>query len=215
MNRFAVFASLLLVFLFSTCSQRASAFPTRALPQAAAASAATVNVPVGTAIVAKLVAVLDTSQCKPGDRVEAEITHDVKVGHDTILKHGGHVIGKVAKVAAPDANGQSSVWIEFDSVAAKNAEPATLHLDVQAISKPETGDETALGSGPGIPQPPDRANEGPHGELTTASTGVVNAPNLTFANGTANGVPVTQLTSTKGNLRLSKGAQIVFRVVTP
>lgn len=211
MNRFAAQAFLLLVSLCSTCSHPAFANSPHALPQAAPAN--TLSVPAGTAIVAKLVAVLDASQTKPGDRVEAEVTHDVKLGHDTVIKHGAHVIGKVAKVAAAGADGQSSVWIVFDTVAAKNAEPAMLHLEIQAISKPEGSDDTAIGSGPGIPQPPHSATEGPHGELTTGSTGVISLPNITLANGTGNGMPVSQLSSTKGVLHLPKSAQVVFRVV--
>lgn len=210
MSRFVVLVFLMPILLCSTWLLCAFANSPQALPQAAPAS--TLNVPAGTAIVGKLVAVVDASQIKPGDRVEAEVTHDVKAGHDTVIKHGAHVIGKVAKVAAADGNGQSSVWIVFDSVASKNAGPATLHLEVQAISKPEGSDDTAIGSGPGIPQPPHSATEGPHGELTTGSTGVIGLPNVTLANGTGNGMPVSQLTSTKGDLRLPKNAQVVFRV---
>lgn len=211
MKRFAALAFLILMLVCSAWSHRAFAYFSHAIQQAAPAS--TLNVPAGTAIVAKLVAVLDAAQSKPGDRVEAEVTHDVKVGHDTAIKHGTHVIGKVAKVAAADGNGQSSVWIVFDSVASKNAGPATVYLEVQAISKPEGSDDTAIGSGPGIPQPPHSATEGPHGELTTGSTGVIGLPNVTLANGTGNGMPVSQFTSTKGDLRLSKNAQVVFRVI--
>jgi hypothetical protein len=171
------------------------------------------SLPADTVIFAKLAATLDTAQCTQGERIEAEITHDVKVGHDTVLKRGGRVIGHVAGAAKLDANGMHGFWIVFDTVAAKNADPMTLHADIQAVSPPETS-----GADAGIlfPVAADRSTtEGPHGELTAESKGAIRLPGVTLATRDADGVQVTGLASKSDNIHLVKGSQLVFRVVNP
>ena len=170
------------------------------------------NLPADTMIMAKLVAAIDLSQCKPGDHVEAEILHDVKAGHDK-LERGGRVIGQVAKLAGPDANGMYAVWVTFDKVAMKHGDLFSLNMDMQAISAPETGDNADGVTAMGIPINQGGA-EGPHGELTAKSSGVIRLPGLTLTNGVANGKPLTVLAS-KDKIRLAKGTQVVFRVINP
>ena len=170
------------------------------------------NLPADTAIIAKLVAPIDISQCKTGDRVEAEITHEVKAGRDK-LERGGRVIGQVAKLAGPDANGMYAVWVVFDKVALKHGDLFSVNMDVQAISAPETGDNADGVTTMGVPVK-QGGTEGPHGELTAKSSGVIRLSGLTLTNGMANGKPLTLLAS-RDKIRLVKGSQVVFRVVNP
>ena len=185
--------------------------PAQEAPSAQPAPKA-LSLPADTMILAKLIAPIDLSQCKPGDRVEAEIVHDVKAGHDK-LERGAHVIGQVTKLACPDGNGMYTVWITFDKVAAKHGDLFSLNMDMQAISAPETGDNADGVTAMGIPVNLG-GTEGPHGELTAKSSGVIKLPGLNLTNGVANGKPLTVLAS-KDKIRLVKGTQVVFRVINP
>jgi hypothetical protein len=214
MDRFTIFTSLALALLLSVRTQSlsiVSASGPRQPDASAKVAGSAVNLPANTLIFAKFVAELNTSQCKPGDRVEAEITHEVKVGHDIVLMRGGHVIGQVSRAAGPDANGVYGVWLIFGNVSSKDGDPSTVHLEIQAVSPPER-QEDADNPGPAVAD--DRyATEGRHGELTARSRGAINLPNLNLSSGTSNGTHITILTSKKGNIRLAKGSQVVFRVV--
>jgi hypothetical protein len=215
MNRLvlSMFLVLACTFLASTYDATgiASTTPAQEAPSAQPAPKA-LSLPADTMILAKLIAPLDLSQCKPGDRVEAEILHDVKAGHDK-LERGAHVIGQVTKLACPDGNGMYAVWITFDKVAMKHGDQFSLNMDMQAISAPETGDNADGVTAMGVPVNLG-GTEGPHGELTTKSSGVIKLPGLTLTNGVANGKPLTVLAS-KDKIRLVKGTQVVFRVINP
>lgn len=215
MNRLVISMFPVLAWAFLACAHGATSIASTRLTQgdpAAQPAAKVLNLPADTAIIAKLVASVDTTQCKPGDRVEAEITHEVKAGHDK-LERGGHVIGQVTKAAGPDANGMYAVWVVFDKVAVKHGDPLSLNMNIQAISAPETGDNADGITAMGIPVK-QGGTEGPHGELTTKSSGVIRLPGLTLTNGIANGRPLTVLAS-KDRIHLAKGSQVVFRVVNP
>jgi hypothetical protein len=215
MNRLVSSMLLVLAWAFLGYAHGATSIASTTLAQgdpSAQPAAKVLNLPADTPIIAKLVAPVDISQCKPGDRVEAEITNEVKAGHDK-LERGGHVIGQVTKAEGPDANGMYAVWIVFDKVAGKHGDPLSLNMDLQAISAPETGDNADGVTVMGIPVK-QGATEGPHGELTAKSSGVIRLPGVTLTNGIANGKPLTVLAS-KGRIRLAKGSQVVFRVVNP
>ena len=213
-NRLVASMLLVLAWAFLACAHAATniASTMRAQEDASAQPGPKLNLPADTVILARLVAPIDISQCKPGDRVEAEITHEVKAGHDK-LERGGHVIGQVVNLAGPDANGMYALWIGFDKVAMKHGELFSLNMDMQAISAPETGDNADGVTAMGIPINKG-GTEGPHGELTAKSSGVIRLPGLTLTNGIANGKPLTVLAS-KDKIRLAKGTQVVFRVVNP
>jgi hypothetical protein len=210
MSHFSAHKCLAFALVFSAFALTASKAPLKATTQVGTPATSAANLPPDTLIFAQLVTELDSAQCKAGDHVEAEITHEVKVGHDTVFRRGSRVIGQVVKAAGPDASGLYGVLIIFDTVVAKDGAVETLKMDVQAISTPETGDTN--GVGPALPSNPG-ATEGPHGELTSRSRGVVNLPGVTLASGNANGKRITILTSKKGNIRLTKRSQVVFRTV--
>jgi hypothetical protein len=212
MNRLVLSMFLVLACSFLAYAHGATgiALTTPAQEASSAQPAPKFNLPADTMILAKLVAPIDLSQCKPGDHVEAEVLHDVKAGHDK-LERGARVIGQVAKLAGPDANGMYAVWITFDKVAMKHGDPFSLNMNLQAISAPETGDNADGVTAMGIPVNLG-GTEGPHGELTAKSSGVIKLPGLTLTNGVDNGKPLTVLAS-KDKIRLAKGTQLVFRVI--
>jgi hypothetical protein len=214
MNRLIVSVFLVLACAFFAYAHGATgiASTTSAQEDSSAQPAPKLNLPADTMILAKLVAPVDLSQPKPGDHVEAEVLHDVKAGHDK-LERGAHVIGQVVKLAGPDANGMYAFWITFDKVAMKHGDQFSLNMNLQAISAPETGDNADGVTAMGIPVN-QGGTEGPHGELTAKSSGVIRLPGLSLTNGVANGKPQTVLAS-KDKIRLVKGTQVVFRVINP
>jgi hypothetical protein len=215
MNRLVLSMFLVVACAFLAYAHGATGIaPTTSAQEAPSAQPApkALNLPADTMILARLVAPIDLSQSKPGDNVEAEVLHDVKAGHDK-LERGAHVIGEVVKLAGPDANGMYAVWITFDKVAAKHGDQLSLNMNLQAISAPETGDNADGVTAMGIPVN-QGGTEGPHGELTAKSSGVIRLPGLSLTNGVANGKPQTVLAS-KDKIRLVKGTQVVFRVINP
>jgi hypothetical protein len=221
MNRFAIPAIFLLLLASLACAQDASSAPPKPLPQATDSSSSSGNtlaLPGGAVIVAKLTAGIETSQCKPGDPVNAQVTHDVKDGSRTVIKKGALISGKISKVeTAPEPGGLYGLWMVFDKVALKAGEPDSLPMDIQAIAPPETGGTDNLnGVDTGALMAGHRsASEGTVELLTAKSRGAIALPGIDIAIQTLNGVHLALLVSKKGNFRLAKGSQIVFRVVTP
>src|ERR1700741_463112 len=58
------------------------------------------SLPKGTGIIAILSTNLDTKHSKVGDRVEVEVTQDVKPGGPILLRTGSHVTGQVTQAYA-------------------------------------------------------------------------------------------------------------------
>jgi hypothetical protein len=80
---------------------------------------------------------VDAKKCKPGDRVEARTTQDVKENGQVVLKKGSRLHGHVTEAQARSkGSSQSSLGIVFDSFTAKNGEEMPLHLGIQAIAAP-------------------------------------------------------------------------------
>jgi hypothetical protein len=220
-NRFAIFAIFGLALASSASAQgtrgAASAAPSQASDSSTPA-AKPLNLPAGTAIIAKLVAGLDTAQCKPGDRIDAQVTHDVKVGSQAVIKKGAIVTGKISKVqSAPDAAGLYGLWIVFDSVAPKAGEANSVTLDVQAIAPPPaTGNDDINGRDTGALMGGHRsASDAAVDELTARNVGAVALPGIDIAFQNTNGAHVSLLVSKKGNFKLAKNSQVVFRVAAP
>jgi hypothetical protein len=221
MNRFAIPVIFSCVLASLACAPDALTAPPKPLPQAADASRSsghTLALPGGTVLLAKLVAGIDTAQCKPGDLVNAQVTHDVKDGSRTVIKKGALITGKVSRVeTAPEPGGLYGLWIAFDKLALKAGEPDSLPMDVQAIAPPENaGADSLNGVDTGALMAGHRsANEGTVDVLTQKSRGAIGLPGIDVAFQTVNGVHLSLLVSKKGNFRLAKGSQFVFQVVTP
>jgi hypothetical protein len=219
MKRSAASTLMALVFAFWTCAQGTSTAPSNAQASGSPSTAGNaLHLPSDTAIFARLVAELDLTACKEGDRVEAQIAQDVKDGHQTVLKKGALVIGRITRVqTALDAGGVNVVWILFENVETKNGEPSLLHLDIQAIAPPATKgtdnlngtDRTAIAMGHMS------AKEGFVDVLTANSRGAIGLPGVNVAFQNSGGTHISMLVFNKANIHLVKGSQIVFRVVNP
>ncbi len=141
MKRYAIPAFVALTVVFLAPAQ----ITFSALPNARAqasdlekASGNALNLSSGTAIVGRLSEGLYAEKCKIGDVVEAQITRDVTEGHQTLLKKGAHVTGRIAKLnTASNSAEPYGVGIVFDNLALKNGDPISLHVEIRAIAPPQ------------------------------------------------------------------------------
>ena len=96
---------------------------------------AALNVNDGTAVNADLMTTLDAKKCKPGDKVEARTTQDVKQDGRVVMKKGSRIHGHVTEAEArTKGHEESSLGVVFDSVSLKGGERVPLHMGVQALA---------------------------------------------------------------------------------
>lgn len=225
MSRYVISASLALAIGLLAWANGASDVSAKAFPQttdSAKAAQNAIQIPADTPIFTRLVSEVDIKKCKLGEQVEAQLIHDVKVDRQTLLKRGSRIIGRVNKLqATPDAEGKYKIGILFDSAAAKNSAPSGVHVEVQALAPPPVEGNDNARDPRGMAQTNIDAGakgglsgEGPRGELTEKSKGPIGLPGLELGTEISEGVHTTILSS-KGNLKLAKDSQIVFRVVNP
>ena len=132
-------AAVVILALLSAASARGqstpSTLPDTTAPQSslpAKNSSDPLSLPNGTGIVGVLSTTVDTKHAKPGDRVEVEVTRDVRPGGDVLLRTGSHITGEVT-LAYAFSKGDSNAKLEivFNNVIAKNGEQIarlSLHL---------------------------------------------------------------------------------------
>ena len=223
MFRLPLSACLSLALGVATWANGTSSVPAPASAQAAAAQN-TLQIPADTPIFARLTTEVNIKKTQLGDRVDAQVTHDVKMDKQTVIKKGAHVVGKVTKLqATPDSTGEYKVGILFDTVEQKGSAPAGLHLEVQALAAPpsEGGDDAR--DPRGMMQTNINAGakghlsgaQGPQGELTDKAKGPIGFPGLELGTEITQGVHTTILASSKDNIRLTKETQVLFKVVNP
>jgi hypothetical protein len=219
MFRFAIPACLSLALVINGSSSIPAAAPAQAADSAKAAQNP-LEIPADTPILARLTTEVNLKKCQLGDRVEAQVTHDIKVGRQTVIKRGALVVGKVTKLqATPDSSGIYKIGILFDTVEQKNSPPASLPLEVQALAPPTTEGPDDARDTRGMAQTNIDAGVKGHlgspGELTDNSRGPISIPGLELGTEIAQGVHTTILSSSKDNIRLTKDSQVVFKVVSP
>jgi hypothetical protein len=194
--------------------------------QAVAASGAAVKpaiLSIGTPVVAKLLNDLDSGTCKPGDRVEAEVTRDVSQNHKVVLKAGARVIGHVVALDASSAHkAETRMAISFKSVSMKSGEQAQISFVIQALAiAPRLKERDEIqGDRPMEAAAIIAATAGgsiggplPQGKLRPEDSGVYGIAGLTLAvMTTETGSQFPVLKSASENIRLAKGTQIVLRV---
>lgn len=89
----------------------------------------------GTKIDATLASSLDAKRNKPGDRVEARTTQDVKQDGKVVLKKGTHLIGHVTQAQSrASGQSQSQLGIVFDHAVLKNGEDVPFNATIQALA---------------------------------------------------------------------------------
>ena len=180
------------------------------------APANTLNVPSDQGIVARLANDLDASRVKMGDTVQAEITRDVKRGHDTLLKKGSTLTGHIAKVEAYSKDNPSIVAIVFDQVTAKGGPASTLNVRIEALAPAPGASTDSLQDGRGMAQTNINSAVGgdkdlSSGELMATSVGVRGFRGMTLGTSVQAGKQYSVIQCTSGDVKLKKGAQVVFK----
>jgi hypothetical protein len=123
----------------------------------AGAAKGSTNISSGTKVNARLENSLDAKKSKPGDRVEARTTRDVKENGKVVLKKGTRLTGHVTRAQA-HANGQSDsqLGIVFDHAVLKNGQEVPFHATIQALAASQasamaaTGPDDMMASGGGM-----------------------------------------------------------------
>jgi hypothetical protein len=174
------------------------------------------NVPSDQGIVARLANDLDASRVKMGDTVQAEITRDVKRGHDTLLKKGSTLTGHIAKVEAYSKENPSIVAIVFDQVTAKGGQASTLNVRIEALAPAPGVSTDSLQDGRGMAQTNINSAVGgdkdlSSGELMATSVGVHGIRGMTLGSSVQAGKQYSVIQCTSGDVKLKKGTQIVFK----
>jgi hypothetical protein len=109
----------------------------------------------GTTMNAALAGSLDVKKNKPGDRIEARTTQDVKQDGKVVLRKGTRLVGHVteAQARAKDQT-QSQLGVAFDHAELRDGEQVPLNASIQALAAAQstaqaTGDDDLAGSGGG------------------------------------------------------------------
>lgn len=185
---------------------------------ASSAAANTLNIPSDQGIVAKLVTELDSTKNKVGDTVQAETMRDIKSGHDTLLKKGATVSGKIVKIDAGGHNSSAMIAILFDQVTPKGESPKNLNLIIQALAPAPSVSTDSLQDGRGMAATNinsavsgQNRDLGNGGEILATSTGVIGIPGMNIGSGTDSGKPLAVLGTGSGSIKLKKGTQLVFK----
>jgi hypothetical protein len=221
MTRFGAAITLALVSAVSAGAQSAPGNPPQPnLPLKNAS--ASVSLPSGTGIVGALTTNLDTKHSKVGDRVEVEVTQDVKPAGQVLLRRGSHVTGQVS-LAYAFSKGDSTAKLEIvlDKVVANSGEQIPTYLAIYALAakndptKEDLQDARGLvataaraGSNGGLGRPGD-------GVLKPDTKGVIGLESLHLTPMARDNPPTSLVRSESKDVRLEKGTEIVLVVVGP
>jgi len=105
------------------------------------------NIANGTKIDAKLANSLDAKKSKPGDRVEARTTQDVKENGKVVLKKGTRLTGHVTQAQArASGQSQSQLGIVFDHAVLSNGQEVPFNATIQALAAAQSSTSAAAGA---------------------------------------------------------------------
>lgn len=111
----------------------------------------------GSKIEATLADSLDAKKNKPGDRVEARTTEDLKEGGKVVFKRGTRLVGHVTQAQArAKEQSQSQLGIMFDHAVLKDGREVPFNATVQALAMAQsstmdtTGADNMMASGSGM-----------------------------------------------------------------
>lgn len=143
---------------------------------------------------------------------------DIKSGHDTLLKKGATVSGKIVKIDAGGHNSPAMIAILFDQVTPKGESPKNLTLVIQALAPAPSVSTDSLQDGRGMAATNinsavsgQNRDLGNGGEILATSTGAIGIPGMNIGSGTDNGKPLAVLGTGSGSIKLKKGTQLVFK----
>jgi hypothetical protein len=185
-------------------------------------ASASLSLPNGTGIVGALTTNLDTKHSKVGDRVEVEVTQDVKPTGQVLLRRGSHITGQVA-LAYAFSKGDSTAKLEIvlDKVVAKSGEQIPTYLAIYALAAKNDPAKEDLQDGRGLNATSTRAgiNGGlgrpGNGVLTPDTKGVIGLESLRLTPLARDNPPTSLVRSESKDVRLEKGTEIVLVVVGP
>lgn len=104
------------------------------------------NLESGTTFHSRLTNSLDAKRCKPGDKVEARTTEDVKQDGRVVLAKGTLIEGHVTQVQARSKqDSQSTMGIAFDRAVLRDGEAIPLRVGIQALAESEAAAQSSVG----------------------------------------------------------------------
>lgn len=180
------------------------------------------KIPEGTVFFAKLTTPLNFSKATVNAPVEAEVTQDVKIGHDVVIKKGSTLAGHVQTIQPPTADKKETyVVIRFDAVRPKKGETAPLVAVIQALAPESDTESSSLAETTGTSlQGATRvagvtghssSNRGDIGKLSNTSSGVIDIAGLQLGDRVSDGKHYTLLATSLKDLTLKKGTQLVMK----
>jgi hypothetical protein len=187
---------------------------TFALPSLA--QTAPFTTPPGQGIVAKLTTDLDAAKLKPGDPIQALVTHDLKKGHDTILKKGSTISGKIIKVDPSTSSDPEMIVILFDQISPAGGTTRPLNASIGALAPPQGAQTETIQDGRGMVQSNINSVNGGDKDasnipdLAGATVGVHGMRGVSLAFNMESGKLYSIIKSTNGDLKLKKNSQIVL-----
>jgi hypothetical protein len=225
MTRLGAAITLALVSAVSAGAQSAPGNPPDTPPQSNLPlknASASLSLPNGTGIVGALTTNLDTKHSKVGDRVEVEVTQDVKPAGQVLLRRGSHITGQVA-LAYAFSKGDSTAKLEIvlDKVVAKSGEQIPTYLAIYALAAKNDPTKEDLQDGRGLAATSTRAgiNGGlgrpGNGLLGPDTKGVIGLESLRLTPLARDNPPTSLVRSESKDVRLEKGTEIVLVVVGP
>jgi hypothetical protein len=178
------------------------------------------SLPKGTGIIAILSTNLDTKHSKVGDRVEVEVTQDVKPGGPILLRTGSHVTGQVTQAYAfSKGNSNSKLEIVFDKIISKSGEQIPTCLVIYALAAKSDPRTENLQDPRGLDATSQRAGVAgglgrpAGGLLQPDSKGIIGLDGLTLIPMARDKPPTSLVRSESKDVRLEKGTEIVLVVV--
>jgi hypothetical protein len=191
------------------------------LDAAAKTSASSASLPNGTGIVGTLSTNLDSKHSRVGDRVEVEVTQDVKPADGILLRRGSRISGQITQVNAfSKGSDNAALEIVFDNVAPKGGEQISTYLAIYALAAKREDTSNDLQDGRGLTATTTRA--GVAGGMLSApaplrpdAKGIFRIDGMSLMPIAKDKPPTSLLHSDSRNIRLEKGTEIVLVVVGP
>lgn len=129
-------------------SRRTSASADTGTSASASATAGnnSIDIANGSRIDATLLTTLDAKHCKPGQRVVAKTTQNVKQDGHVVMRKGTRLIGHVTEASARSKNhAESTLGVVFDHAVLRGGQEVPLHLSIQALAAAATETSANLG----------------------------------------------------------------------
>ena len=193
MRKLCVVTVAVLLCSFSAAAQAQAESQTKASAKADASASAnaggqSAGLQSGTTFEAELSKTVEAKKCKPGDRVEAKATKDVKSSSDgqVVVPKGSKIIGRVTEAKARGkGQAESSLGILFEKAVTKDGQEIPLNVVIQAVAASHSTlaaesaahDTMAMTSTAGSAAGSGRASGGGGlvGGVTSTATGAVGA----------------------------------------